>query len=1288
MRPTERKVLHYDLSYLGNLDREFTFRHAGHRLPLQRHTPRTIAEAREAMPLLRLVPDRHLTHFVVAELYTDAIGMNSVAVKKHIGGKHVDQVVHMAVNIPTAGQEHGTARYWRHQEALARKRRCEPPRRVHPKLARHGVTWEQAEAVLGAGSGSAPGGSGSSIPTFPKHVNNFYTALDAAVTLLYHHQNLINLDLTDGGSTPQYLVECITTVLTATDDLVLEIQGEGDDWLITTPIAGSPGAYSTVPSDAVQAQTTGPLQQVLADTQNDTELENVVWRPRYGYTSSTYNSTNDGPAPEPEQLSGTEHTPRGSFELAASATAGNWSAKNLTPSNGLSVDTGSIEYTAPPTTSTWTGSGLWSMKDNPPLPYTGTGDDPGDLLDRIAQGQMSIVVSSDAHPDGLLTGVLVPNGTDDDTVQTLYSVEFAPSTPDVVTTATATATCSINVGVSGLTYEITVLAGDEPGRISAGFNYPDPDGGKTPGIAPLLISNATGYGSLSIECTNNWLRHLSACVQYLDAAGNVLDRPGCWNEQIPGYLQDSFEPDPQTPFVKLLQPVTTVFGVPIPNKPVRLTIPVWDEVATVRFKWGGLGTGQYDPAVAPIGLVMTCMAELALPVFLMWATAAVMNSSVVKSIMADTDVLFAACAAGGFLVSGATAAYIGTAQDPGAAAEGLAEQFGPMFLDPTVSLGKWVYAQMMEAEAEDAIPFVDLALKVLNTAVTMAQLAQTTVEVLQSPFVYETDLSRSVELDVTLVPDPSIKIFPDYHDHYTVTVTYDTGTTAAVVTNYLPPQTLSDPITVKFPALPSGGNVKVVVAFYSDDNWQSGQGNSEWVSTVVDSGTLAFDVTVYTNEIPLDGTSVYRHQEKIGLLTDGSNQLGWLAYPDKPPTATLTTPPPYQSQGKVVQYLAGITVAQSPEMFGYCWQATGLNLPPNTPDQPPQKYAMWALQNLSAMEHPSQGLSFPKVGFTDQPLISYDLASSDDGTGPNFFLDPTRGTFDPDINAGGGLHLRKLALTATSGPAFNVGNDQSYGRFPMPMDRAMLHPQGYMVGINNATHKIFILDVLDAPVADNTAPMATQAAGQGDRDGLVDQPVAICTALDGRVLVLEAGNQRVQAFDTVGNPVNYFKNPDYDPSDPDSTPTIPTMALVARDSTTLLDLAVESKGFIYVLSYTGDGSSPKQYFVDLFNPDGSPLVTTPNVTAGRFTVDLLRSLYTLNYETILDAGGKVQPSVSKWLPPAPAGPPPSATLDGGHGHRHGGREHERDGHGHGDGHEGDGHRHSHEHHGHPSEHGR
>ena len=212
MRPTEHRTLHYDLSHLGDLEREYSFRHGTRKLPLRRHTAKTIAAAREAMPVLRLIPDRHLTHFVAADLYTDAIGINSVTVRKRIAGKAVDHVVHMAVHIPLAGQEHGAARYHRHRQELARKRGHEIPRTVHPKLARHGVSYEQAQAVLTDSDG---------LPTFPKHVNNFYTALDAAVTLLYHHQNLINLNTDDGGSTPQYIVNCITNACMATDDLVI-----------------------------------------------------------------------------------------------------------------------------------------------------------------------------------------------------------------------------------------------------------------------------------------------------------------------------------------------------------------------------------------------------------------------------------------------------------------------------------------------------------------------------------------------------------------------------------------------------------------------------------------------------------------------------------------------------------------------------------------------------------------------------------------------------------------------------------------------------------------------------------------------------------------------------------------------------------------------------------------------------------------------------------------------------------------------------------------------------------
>jgi hypothetical protein len=338
-----------------------------------------------------------------------------------------------------------------------------------------------------------------------------------------------------------------------------------------------------------------------------------------------------------------------------------------------------------------------------------------------------------------------------------------------------------------------------------------------------------------------------------------------------------------------------------------------------------------------------------------------------------------------------------------------------------------------------------------------------------------------------------------------------------------------------------------------------------------------------------------------------------------------------------VRRWSGITTAQAPEMAGYCWQATGLNLPPDEPSRPPSNDSMWTMQNISVLEYPQGGWASPKVGFTALPGIAYDMASADDGTGMNLFVDPTAGEFDPDTNKGGGYHVRRITLTHDGPPpAFVTGSNQSYGRFPVAVNRYVYHSQGYVFAISYAAHKLFRLSLTSKPVPDTDAPQAVMASGQGDRDGLIHGPVALAVALDGRVLVLETTNQRVQAFDIFGKPVQYFANPGYDPADPDSPPAIPTLALRQGANATYLDIAVESKGYIYVLSYTGDGSVPGQYQVDLYQPDGTFLVSSPNVAAANIAVNLLRDMYTLNYEQILGPDGHVQPSVSMWLPPAPA----------------------------------------------------
>jgi hypothetical protein len=67
-----------------------------------------------------------------------------------------------------------------------------------------------------------------------------------------------------------------------------------------------------------------------------------------------------------------------------------------------------------------------------------------------------------------------------------------------------------------------------------------------------------------------------------------------------------------------------------------------------------------------------------------------------------------------------------------------------------------------------------------------------------------------------------------------------------------------------------------------------------------------------------------------------------------------------------------------------------------------------------------------------------------------------------------------------------------------------------------------LLKLPDQARADADAPVAIPLAGQGLREGLLQGPVAMTVTADGRILVLEQDNARIQAFDTRANPVQCF----------------------------------------------------------------------------------------------------------------------------------------------------------------------
>jgi hypothetical protein len=105
-----------------------------------------------------------------------------------------------------------------------------------------------------------------------------------------------------------------------------------------------------------------------------------------------------------------------------------------------------------------------------------------------------------------------------------------------------------------------------------------------------------------------------------------------------------------------------------------------------------------------------------------------------------------------------------------------------------------------------------------------------------------------------------------------------------------------------------------------------------------------------------------------------------------------------------------------------------------------------------------------------------------------------------------------------------------------------------------------------------------------------------------------------------------------------------------QEELTYCDLAIESKGYVYVLAYKGDakkGTIPNTaYVLDVYTPQGVHLFRSPDpskttaanmeyVVAEKLAIDLWRNMFALNYEQIAGPGGRTEPSVSQWSPTPP-----------------------------------------------------
>ena len=753
-------------------------------------------------------------------------------------------------------------------------------------------------------------------------------------------------------------------------------------------------------------------------------------------------------------------------------------------------------------------------------------------------------------------------------------------------------------------------------------------------VTPADVSTDPKTGDTVVKLTarNDYLRHLGAYVEFSNQRGVV---PAGW-DNIPDEhadLRPIYEPNPDKKYLAAVSPTDMICGIPIGPKEATLEVRYPKDATTARIMCGGLGTGRFDGDVCGMGIALTVVCEYAVPLVVLAAGAAVKGNDWAEELVEDAELLWSLLDPVAFLFDGS----VTISDDPAPFIAKLIEKAGLWMFSK--ALGSFIAEEIAEGAVEESIPIVDIAMEAINVGITLAEIAETTVEVCLSPFVIEAEVSRTMDFTVELThADKNIPYFPALARTYVCNVQYSTDATYRSFTAPMPGSQTATLPPIPFTGMPAGGTVKFDVFFYADNGWLAGQGSSGWIPADLAHGSVT--VPIANSEIPLDKDTVYQHKQQ---LTCAGGTYGWDTT-SPPATETITNLRAGLNEGHHLGALQGVTLAEAPLMLGYTWMASGLGQPQDRTGGSATDDQSWTFQNIAlASATPAKALKYPPFSFKIQPALVYDAYGPPDGTGYNFFVDSRDGQY----------HLRRVALDAASFSSpganpFDPGTAPSWGRFTMPSDAIAIHPSGFVVSMNSTNHKLEILQIPAAGSPDAEAARAVILSGLGNRDGLLFNPVAMSVTHDGRILVLQIGGSlndptvesgqvqvhaSVAAFDVKGNPVRCFPGP----GGPGSAASFELLR--PSGPRHYLDLGVEAKGYVYVLSYENDGAQPADYCLDIYDPDGVHIkpdgVGQHGFNVARLAVSPDRYVYTLDFRMIQGPDGRTEPSVSLWCPSAP-----------------------------------------------------
>jgi hypothetical protein len=750
----------------------------------------------------------------------------------------------------------------------------------------------------------------------------------------------------------------------------------------------------------------------------------------------------------------------------------------------------------------------------------------------------------------------------------------------------------------------------EPGSGNANYTLSN----ITPNFNGYSLTAATSFSGGDATVTlifKNWyLRWLGLFIQFYDTGGVVPV-----SKLPPGISKESsFDTASNVLFLGTLTPEFTIFGIPVQSSGNTVTFTFPASVASsAKILSSGLGFGSHTfPDTEVVGIVMTSVFNLSLPVLLIALGIGSSIDAFTKLVIIPyvqlvvLEVLTAA--------EGGTQAQI-VSVFWRSIVKGLTNPSGPLKLFLTAMIEYFGGAEA-EAAVTDAIPLVGAILQAVGALGALAEVTETSCEVVLSPWTYEYDLVGTYDLSVTIDDDPKDPLgFPAAAATYKVVAVFDNGAPTVQSLN-MPGTTVKTLPPVIFSKVPLGGSVTITIGFYTADGTQVGHGTTGAVPNVPSRNPA---ITITEEALPIGPGVIYMHKQKTTLDAAGNHVWACAPAPAAPESPSVCEPNP----GDVCSF-RNISFNSSMGYIGYAWQAYS--------ESACTTGGVGQFDQIANIPGTNGANNNAQVGYASVPCslqaqtkLVYDPLGR---PGMNYYLDSTAG-----LNV-----LRQIQLDPPAISDPRAGS--AWGKFNLQPDDILLHPSGAVVTISTATSRMESLKLPQTAVTDAEAAIQLQAhlhAGQGTRPGLFGAPTVATITAEGVILIVEAGNNRIHAVDAAANPLPLFKK--------QPEPYFLNFSATGGAGTQYLDVAAEFSGFIYVLSY-----SDSVYRLDIYHTEQTgtgPITTTAGFHAAKVTVDYWRNVYSLNYEVLTIDGALppknvTEPSISQWIPTTP--PPCDANL--------------------------------------------